>query len=77
MNRCNYVFPNQTKNHNKNEVCNCVIRKKNNNGKCWKHISDKNNADNNIALFTPCALPDSEKSNDCQNESDFIQLENS
>lgn len=72
MNRCNYLFPNQTKSHNKNDVCNSVIRKKNHNGKCWRHQKEENNK--NIDLKSSSSSSSSEDTN---HKCNYIQLENS
>lgn len=79
MNRCNYVFPNQTQNHNKDDICNCVIRKKNQ-YKCWKHQDKKQPLVKNECDEDECHTEDNNKdTNDklYDFKSDFIQLVNS
>lgn len=64
-NRCNYVFTNNSKTHQKGEICNGFIRKKGQN-LCWKH-KDQIEVENEIK----------QTEKEVKNDLEFIQLENS
>jgi hypothetical protein len=80
--RCDYVFPNNTKSHKKNDVCNIVLRRKNTT-KCWRHAKKEEineeieidiDLDENIQNTNDNVL---EKTKNTLSDSNFIQLVNS
>jgi hypothetical protein len=66
MPKCNYIFTNNSKKHKKGEVCNAVIRKKDNGVYCWQH----QHAQSGEIEINHLENIENEKF-------DFIQLENS
>jgi hypothetical protein len=68
MQKCKYIFTNNSKNHQKGEVCNAVIREKANGAYCWQHQH---------AQGEEIEIKHENIENLEKEKIDFIQLENS